>query len=201
MVATGLGVPLPDPMPLALSIAVKAEVEVSPALSQTSFPGEMGIRTRQVAILVADGIEQSSIAALKKVLDAEGAVTHFVGPRIGNFTTNAGGVVEANKSMENSPSVLFDALVLPDGVDAVATLALDGHTLEFIKDTFRHLKTILAFGASRGLLDAAGIATLAEDDAGVVISEAASADSAARSFVAALTQYKHFARETDPPAI
>ena len=201
MVADGLGMPLPDPMPLALTTAVEPEVEVSPALSQLSLPGEMGIRTRQVAILVADGIEQSSIAALKAVLDAEGAVTHFVGPRIGKFTTDAGGVVEANKSMENSPSVLFDALVLPDGMDAVATLALDGHTMEFVKDTFRHLKTILALGASSGLLDAAGITALAEGDPGVVIANAGSADSAARSFVAALTEYKHFARETDPPAI
>ena len=36
----------------------------------------------------------------------------------------------------------------------MAALAQDGHTMEFIKDQFRHCKTILALGASQLLLAA-----------------------------------------------
>jgi catalase len=124
-----------------------------------------------------------------------------VGPRIGRFKADAGGVIEANKSMENSPSVLFDALVLPDGAAAVETLAADGHTAEFIKDTFRHLKTILVLGASTQLMDAAGLTAFVDGDAGIVVADVADADIAIDSFVSGLAQFKHFARETDPPAI
>ena len=56
----------------------------------------------------------------------------------------SGETVDADASLENEPGFLFDALVLPDGDEAVAALAQDGHTAEFIKDQFRHCKTILA---------------------------------------------------------
>ena len=49
-------------------------------------------------------------------------------------------------------SVLYDALVLPEGAEAVDALRADGHTLEFIKDQYRHCKPILALGASEQLL-------------------------------------------------
>jgi catalase len=68
-------------------------------------------------------------------------------------------VLDADASLENEPGFLFDALVLPDGEDAVTALAGDGHTMEFIKDQYRHCKTILALGASARLLEEAGIST------------------------------------------
>ena len=200
-VAEGLGIPVPDPLPLAIARPPKPEVRVSPALSLKALPGEVGIRTRQIAVLVANGVVESSLSVLKAALDTEGAVAHFVGPRVGKFNTQGGGTIEANKSMENSPSVLFDALVLPDGDDAVATLAQDGHTMEFIKDQFRHCKTILALGASSALLDAAGVLALAPSDPGIIVAVGDDAKSAADKFIAALAQHKHFARETDPPLI
>ena len=53
-VAEGLGLDLPDPLPLALEIRVKPEVTSSPALSLTALPGDAGVRTRKVAVLVAN---------------------------------------------------------------------------------------------------------------------------------------------------
>lgn len=114
-VAAGLGLDLPEGLPKALATAPGPEVKVSPALSLTALPGDCGIRTRQIAILLADGVHRPSIAALHAAITAAGVAGHFVGPRIGAFTTLEGGEVEAGKSMENSPSVLFDALMLPDG--------------------------------------------------------------------------------------
>ncbi len=53
---------------------------------------------------------------------------------------------------------LFDRRwFLPDGAAGVEALAKDGHTLEFLKDQYRHCKTILAYGASSMLLQKLGI--------------------------------------------
>ena len=200
-VAAGLGMEVPDALPKALAKAPVPEVRISPALSLMALPGECGIRTRQIAIVVADGVHHASIAAIQAAIVAEGAVGHFVGPRIGKFVAEGGAVIEAGKSMENSPSVLFDALVLPDGAKAVATLASDGHTMEYLKDQFRHCKPILALGASRKLLEMAGIPASPGKDPGILLAERDEITGAAPAFIAAIAAHRHPSRDSDPPRI
>jgi hypothetical protein len=137
-VAAGLGMEVPAAMPKAISDPEPPEVTVSPALSLMALPGERGIRTRQIAVLIENGVHHASLLALHGALMDACAVVQFVGPRVGMFESDSGEKIEANKSMENSPSVLFDALVLPDGIEAVEALAANGHTMEFVKDQFRH---------------------------------------------------------------
>ena len=200
-VAEGLGMRVPAAMPRAIQNPPAPEVQVSPALSLTALPGNCGIRTRQVAILVATGVHRASIAAVHAALVAEGAVAHFVGPRLGKFVTDDGGAIEANKSMENSPSVLFDSLVLPHGAEAIEMLARDGHTMEYVKDQFRHCKTILALGSGRSLLEKAGIMAGGEDDPGILLVGINEAEQAAPKFVAAIAAHRHPSRDSDPPKI
>jgi catalase len=98
--------------------------------------------------------------------------------------------------------VLYDALALPDGTEAVSTLRADGRTLEFIKDQYRHCKPILALGASTALLAACGIQKALPDgrpDPGLIV--ASDVAKAAGDFVAAIAKHRHFSRETDPPRI
>ena len=201
-VAEGLGMDVPAAMPRAMPNPPVPEVKKSEALSLTALPGECGIHTRQVAVLVANGVHAASLASLQKALAVEGAVVHFVGPRVGNFTAADGaGMIEANKSLENSPSVLFDAIVLPDGADAVQALAKDGHTMEFLKDAFRHCKTILSLGASDTLLDQAGVLELTGKDPGMLWCESSEVAGAIPAFVAAIASHRHPMRDTDPPKI
>ena len=200
-VAEGLGMEAPAAMPRAVQNPPAAEVHISPALSLTALPGNCGIRTRQVAILVATGVHRSSIAAIHAALVAAGAVAHFVGTRVGKFVADDGGEIEANKSMENSPSVLFDALVLPDGEQAIETLARNGHTMEYVKDQFRHCKTILALGSGRSLLEKAGIMAGGEDDPGILLVDINEAEKAASKFIAAIAAHRHPSRDSDPPKI
>jgi catalase len=64
-VAVGLGIrQMPQPMPKVLQTEVTPEVTASPALSLFARPGENGVRTRRVAILVADGVEGRWLKAL-----------------------------------------------------------------------------------------------------------------------------------------
>jgi catalase len=201
-VAGGLGMDIPKGLPKAHTTAISPEVKVSPALSLMALPGECGIRTRQIAMLVADGVHGASLITLLKAISAAGAVGHFVGPRVGKFKTLEGGEVEADKSMENSPSVLFDALVLPDGAKAIEALARDGHTMEYLKDQFRHCKTILALGASRKLLEMAGIPTSKKGkDAGILMSDSASDRDTAPAFISAIEAHRHPSRDSDPPML
>jgi catalase len=203
-VAQGLGMELPAPLPRALETPATPEVDRSPALSLMARPGEGGIRTRKIAILVADGAEGASIGKLVTALVQAGAVPRLIGPRLGTYIAAGGEKLEADASMENSPGFLFDALVLPDGLAATEALAAVGHSMEFVKDQYRHCKTILALGASQALLAEAGIPMSLPDgsaDPGLILADAAHADTAASDFIAAAGMHRHPARDSDPPRV
>ncbi|WP_438999328.1 catalase [Variovorax beijingensis] len=197
-VADGLGIPVPPALPRALAQPAKPEVMHSHALSLTARPGDGSVRTRKVALLVADGVQGEQIAAIQAALLAEGAVGRLVGPRIGPFRTAEGETMEADASMENEPGFLFDALVLPDGAEGVELLSANALAEQFIKDQFQHGKTILALGASATLLAEAKIPeTLPSGDAdpGVLRGVAENFESTIEAFVAALARHRHPARE------
>ncbi|MDQ2915766.1 MAG: catalase, partial [Pseudomonadota bacterium] len=203
-VAKGLGIKVPAAMPRALARPRKPEVSVSSALSLTALPGDGGIRTRRIAMLVADGVKGESLLALHQLLVDAGAVPSIVAPRLGPVVTSDGASLEASATLENSPPVLFDALVLPDGDDGVRTLAAMGQTSEFVVNHYRHGKTILALGASSALLERAGVdAKLpsGKADAGMFVVSADDASSVAKRFTAAVAMHRHPARESDPPRV
>src|SRR6478672_9880598 len=157
-VAAGLGLrEMPEPMPKVMTRDVTPEVSVSQALSLFARPGDGSIRTRRVAILVADGCDGEALVALSNRLTDDGAVPRFVAAKLGSVQPDTGDAIEVDISLEAAPAVLYDALVLPDGAEAVKALRADGHTLEFIKDQYRHCKPILALGASDQLLQTCGI--------------------------------------------
>ena len=202
-VADGLGMPLPAALPLALETPAAPEVTQSPALSLLARPGDGGIRTRKVAILIADGVDAASIATLQAALLEAGAVPRLVGARLGSFTAATRAALASDATMENSPGFLFDALVLPDGAAAVEALAADPHTGDFIRDQYRHGKNILVLGASHALLVDAGIPLALPDgsaDAGLIVADVAEVDDACASFIAAIAGPRHAERERMPAA-
>jgi catalase len=206
-VAQGLGMTtLPEPLPLALAEPATPEVLKSPALSLLARPGTAPLRGRKVALLVGPGVEAEALLQIQAALLEQGAIGRLVGPRIGPFPTASGDVVNADASLENEPGFLFDALVLPDGAEAVAALAQDGHTAEFIKDQFRHCKTILVLGASQALLTKAGVPasmdkSQAQGGTGLIVAQGGDAAAATEAFLAALAKHRHFGREMDPPLV
>jgi catalase len=202
-VAEGLGIELPEPMPRAIKRIPKPEIKASKALSLLALPGDGGVATRKIAIFVANGVEGESITVVMDALNEAGAMTRLLGSRLGTVTSEGGEAFEVDATLENSPSVLFDALVLPDGTEAVENLARDGHTLEFLKDQYRHCKTILALGASSMLLEKAGISpelpTGAEDPGLLMAASSEALDP--QIFIAAVAQHRHPARDIDPPLV
>ena len=200
-VADGLGMALPAAMPRAIASVPVPEVFNSPALSLQSLPGECGIRTRQIAVLIADGVHKKSLDVVTGALRKEGAVVHYVGHRVGPFKADDGSVLEAGKSMENAPAVVFDALVLPDGEAAVNTLAQDDLTMEYIKDPYRHGKPILVLGKSRALFERIAISVKSSDTPGILWAEGDKAAAVAPAFIAAIAAHRHPRGGSDPSRV
>ena len=203
-VAEGLGIGVPPALPRALEHPTPPEVTRSPALSLTALPGDGGIRTRRIAILAAHGVDGKSIVALQVALREAGAVPTVIAPRLGAVNTADGEAFDATGSLENSAPVLFDAVVLPDGDAGVALLVRHGQTLEFVRNQYRHGKTILALGASKALLDKAGVATTlpsGEPDPGVLLARNKDIGAVAAAFIEAVAKHRHPTREADPPRV
>jgi catalase len=202
-VADGLGMTsLPDPLPKVLKRAVAPEVKTSGALSLFARPGVASIKTRRIALLVAEGVDGEAALAIHRALADQGAVPRFVGTGLGQVTGVSGDALEVEVSLEAAPSVLWDAMVVVDG--QAGALSESGHAVEFLKDQYRHCKPILLMGSARTLLDAIGIPSAippGKADLGLLEFEADETEAAVEAFVDALVKHRHFERETDPPRI
>ena len=197
-VADGLGISVPKAQPAARPRNTKPEVKVSPPLSLMSRPGDGSIRTRCIALLVADGIVAAPLEDLHRKLTDEGAVPRYVAARLGKVRGEDGTEIDVEVTFETTPSVLYDAVVIPDGAEGVRALAAVGHAAEFVKDQFRHCKTILALGAGDQWLDA--LVPAAEEGVPGIL-KVADATQAAAPFIAAVARHRHFERQTDPPLV
>jgi catalase len=203
-VAEGLGIEVPEPMPKVLQRVRRPEVETSPALSLFARPGEGGIRTRRIAILVADGINGDAVKSLHSALVEAGAVPRLVGARLGQVKTADGEALEIEVTLETGPAVLYDALVIPGGHKAIQSLGNVGHALEFIKDQYRHCKPILALREGTTLVENAGVPAMLESgepDPGLLLLEDGDVGEAIKQFVDAIARHRHFEREIDPPGV
>jgi catalase len=203
-VAEGLGMPLPEPLPRVLARPPRPEVRSSPALSLRARPGNLGIATRRVAILVADGTDGAAAMAAHEALAAAGAVPRFVGVQLGRVSALRGEPIDVEISMETAPSVLWDGVVVPGGEAAAQALSMRGHALEFLKDQYRHCKPMLLMADASSLLAKAGIPPAlanGKPDPGLLLSADKDPSAAIARFADALARHRHFERETDPPVI
>jgi catalase len=185
---------------------VNEGVKPSPATSMASRPGDT-LKTRQVAILFADGSNGAVIDRMQKALAAVGAQGRLVGHRLGPIATTTGERA-AEFSVFTTSSVLFDAVFVPGGQAGVDALAGDPQALDFVCEAFLHYKPVGATGAAAAVLDMAGITGAkphpkagpdADPSAGVVVGSDSESAQVAKEFVAALAEGRHWARGLKPP--
>ncbi len=202
-VAAGLGMEVPAPQPMATTLPLP-EYEPSPPLSLLSRPGETGIKTRKVAILVGNGIDGVMVRAIYSSLLADGAVPRLVGGQLGKITAKDGSVLFVEITLEAGPSVLYDAVVVPDGEEAIKALSRDAHALDFVREQYRHCKPIMVLGAAAALLAQASVPPTLPDgspDPALIGAETDDLTPAIDAFKQALASHRSFARETDPPIV
>jgi catalase len=191
-VAEGLGVSLPRAMP-RLGDPVQPEVTASPALSLNFRPGDGGIRGRKVAILIAPGVDGSSVRRSQEALVTAGAGVRLVAARLGALAATDGAALEADATFETMPSVLFDAAVIPDGEAAATRLSALGQAHEFLRDQYRHGKAILVLWEGRRVAEASGIPP--NDSADWAIA------SDIGPFIEAIGKHRNWERASDPPRV
>ncbi len=202
-VAAGLGMEVPEPQPMATTLPLP-EYPPSPPLSLLSRPGETGIQTRKVAILIGKGIDGAQVRAIYTSLLNDGAVPRLVGSQLGKVEASDKSVLYVEITLEAGPSVLYDAVVVPDGAPAVEALSRDAHALDFVREQYRHCKPIMVMGAGAGLLKKAGVPPTLPDgshDPALVGAEGEDLAPALEAFKKALGTHRSFARETDPPMV
>jgi catalase len=126
-------------------------------------------------------------------LSKAGAVVRVLAARLGSIDAADGETIEPDATFETMPSVLLDAVVVPDGERAVDQLTSLGHGREFIKDQFRHGKAILMLGAGERVVAETGVPTNDYSDWALVRDIGA--------FVEAVGKHRNWNRMSDPPKV
>ena len=209
-VAEGLGIPVPKPAenlnqnipadgdPAKYQpIDVHPELKISKALSMAGTVKNT-IKTRQIAILAADGVDGDSLNAMKQALEAAGAQTKIVAPHLGFIAAANGKQIKADQSFLTSASVLFDAVYVADGAKSAALLQGEPDAVHFVNEAYKHCKAIAANGAGAKLIEISAVGAKLQNEgktgekiteAGVII------DSSPNEFIKAIAQHRFWERE------
>jgi catalase len=201
--ARDLGMELPEPLPLAVE-PMKPEVDVSPALSLTARQGNGSIISRKIAVLTVEGVDCAGAMAIHEGLNEQGAISFYVGAKLGPIKGEDGETLEVDVTMEIMPSVLFDAIVIPAGKAAAESLSSMGNALEFIGNAYRHCKPILAVGEGCSVIEKAGIPSRlpsGEEDSGLMMVENGKSQAILPDFIKAVAMHRHFSRDMDPAPV
>lgn len=222
-VAQGLGLAVPSKIEGPLNHSVPADgnskqfqpkpvskpIQPSPALSMANTV-KNGIKTRKVAILAADGFDPGGLSAMKKALEAAGAQTKVVAPRLGQLKSSEGTEIKIDFSLLTASSVLFDAVYIPGGDRSVKALIANSEAVQFISEAYKHCKAIAASGAGVELVSVSCVEKRAKDDSkrdritedeGVITTTDAQPNKIATAFINAIAQHRHWSREMKNPAL
>jgi catalase len=184
-VADGLG--MPGTAQAITPARAPIDMDPSPALSILDrYPPSLSGRT--VAVLVADGSDAATIAALRTGLTEAGARLAVVAPRIAGVHGSDREPIAVDHALAGAPSCLFDAVAIVIAEGAAPVLEGDPDAVDWVRDAFHHCKVIGYSPAAAGLLDRGRIAI----DEGVV---AIGSAKAAAKWIARAKGPRVFARE------
>jgi len=198
-IAEGIGVPPPEKK------GGSPVTKSSPGLSQERTVMDT-IRTRKVAILLADGFDNDDLMQVKQALSAKGAYPVIISQFHGMVRSMDGKEVEVDKSYVTTGSIVYDAVFIPGGKDHISTLKSQGYAIHFINEAYKHCKPIGATGEGIDLLmetDIKGVTLAPADSKGSVTSDqgvvtvrkAADLSSFKQQFFDAIAKHRHWDRE------
>lgn len=177
-------------------VVLKQKIEKSEALSMANTVKNT-IKTRQIAILTADGSDLKSVEAMKKHLTAEGAVVKIIAPKLGDVKGEAKETLKVDQSYLNAASVLFDAVYVPGGASAIKTLLSIDAVLAFIDEAFKHCKPLAIDKEASELFEATYAAKkVSLKDAKNLASLGLLVDSSPKDFASAIAQHRFWKRES-----
>ncbi|MGJ7581456.1 catalase HPII [Variovorax sp. RHLX14] len=204
-VAEPLGIGAPDARAAAgrpgfRDHRITSSIEESRALSMADT-GDGSIKTRKIAILVADGVDSASLKPIREALEAAGATCKVIGSRLGTVASASKRQIEVDATFAAMPSVMFDAVLVPAGKDGVAAMSQNGDAVHYVMEAFKHCKAICTVGEGIGLLRALQLGD-EPAAAGLVVAKTpvtnlgdnTAALQIAADFVAAIAKHRHWDR-------
>ena len=204
-VADGLGLPVPkgpqSPMNFGVPadanakeyepVKIKQVIDKSPALSMKDTI-KNSIKTRKIAFLIGNGVDDNSVAKMKAALEKEGATVKLIAPKLGAVKTAKGEKLTVGGSFLTDASVCFDAVFIPAGKH-INALAKEPDAIHFINEAFRHCKAMAADGEAVDLLQYTYVNPNEQHekvtDKGVLVNKQA------REFINAIAQHRFWERE------
>ncbi len=160
-VAAGLGLsPAPDAATPAVPVT---DLDLSPA-TRIIDRMKLTLEGRCIAILVDEGSNAESVAALRKALEAEKATVKIIAPRIDGIKLSNGKTIHVDGQLAGSPSAQFDAVASIIPLESGKRLSKDAVAQNWFRDAFGHLKAIAACKGTQAILTAGGV----NPDAGVI---------------------------------
>ncbi|MDQ0965201.1 catalase [Flavobacterium sp. W4I14] len=125
------------------SINPKGSLARSVALSMATTIKNT-VKSRKIAILAADGVNEQTLSKVKDFLVAQGAVVHIIAPRLGEIISAGGKDIAVDESLLTAASVLYDAVYVPGGANSVNALSGEANAIHFLNEAFKHCKAIAA---------------------------------------------------------
>jgi catalase len=140
------------------------------------------------------------------VLDAlrgQGAVCEILAPHAGGLN----GGTKVDRPLQTMASVLYDAVLVAGGRESVENLRGNGAAVRYVAEAYKHAKPVGGLGegvellreaplndaklSDNGLIDQAGVVTLADGNGD------ANLDAVATAFAQAVAAHRHFGRNLD----
>lgn len=198
-VAEGVGVPMPEGEPVG-----RLDRFESLSMESDSNRAKRTAKGRKIAAVIADGYDCRVLDAIRQEAESEGALLETVAPRLGEIRSSKGRMVQADKTLSTTHSVLYDAACMPGGDEAVGSLRSEHAVAGFFMDAYAHAKPICLAGAA---LDAVPrwLPDLAEDAVpktdrevavrhGVVMQRKGDESDLAGAYLKAVAEYRHWGR-------
>ncbi len=180
-------------------VKVQLPISSSPALSMDNLKKDT-IKTRQVAMLAANGVDDASLNTMIKSLTNAGAVCKIIAPKLGEISGISGQKIKVDQSFLIASSVLFDAVYIAGGEDCMNALIAEPDASHFVEEAYKHCKPIAAEDPL--FLDYTYIGTIMENEGydaaadGLVLKKS-DMNKFAKSFMTAIKQHRFWDREKE----
>ncbi len=126
------------------------------------------ISTRQIAFLLANGVNAAAVNKMKAALEKQGAVVHFIADSMAPVKADDNSLITPDHFLLSTASVVFDAVYVAAGKKSAAVLAAEPAAVLFINEAYKHCKAV-AFGKeTTALFDLSSIKGKTHEDPAVI---------------------------------
>ncbi|HEY1823987.1 MAG TPA: catalase [Trebonia sp.] len=155
VVAEGLGLrELPAPAEAARQ--PRRDLPASPTLSILGRD-HAGFAGRKLGVLVTNGADAETLAALRAAAADESATVEIIGSAVGGVDVSDGTRVQADQQIDGAPSVLYDAIAIVAEAGGARALAARPAARDFVTDAVAHCKFVGYTSGAAVLFEAAGL--------------------------------------------